>query len=134
MTNGDYIRQKMTDEYIAQEFCGIVCPFSYDCDTCPLCDNPNCESFEERLKWLKLEYVREKEEEMETETETDATSDLLSEIRNVLRMIKWYEGCDYDKYCISMGEGNIRDCIEGLQYVEKYVENKLKKTNGGGKS
>lgn len=121
MTNGDYIRQKMTDDYIAQEFCGIVSPFDGDCDDCPLCDNPNCALYEERIKWVKTKHVRETETEIETET--NATRDLLSEIRNVLRIIKWYEGCDYDKYCISEGEGNIRDCIEGLQYVE----NELKK-------
>lgn len=123
MTNADYIRQKMSDDYIAQEFCSIVAPFDGDCDDCPLCDNPKCALYEERIKWLEEEYSGEKEEEMEEETETNATHDLLSEIRNVLRMIKWYEGCDYDKYCISRGEGNIRDCIEGL----RYVENELKK-------
>lgn len=55
--------------------------------------------------------------------------DLLSEIRNVLRMIKRYEGCDYDKYCISEGEGNIRDCIEGLQYVESRLEMVISEAN-----
>lgn len=128
MTNGDYIRQKMSDDYIAQEFCGIVSPFDGDCDDCPLCDNPNCALYEERIKWLKAEYAGEKEEEIEAKHSDPC--DLLSEIRNVLRIIKWYEGCDYDKYCISEGEGNIRDCIEGLQYVE----NELKKMDGGEKS
>lgn len=121
MTNGDYIRKKMSDEYIAQEFCGIVAPFDGDCDDCPLCDNPKCALYEERIKWLKEEYVGEKKDKVEVEHSN--SRDLLSEIRNVLRIIKWYEGCDYDKYCISEGEGNIRDCIEGLQYVE----NELKK-------
>ena len=116
MTNGDYIRQKMRDEYIAKEFCGIAAPFNGDCDDCP-----HCGSFEERLKWLKEEYAGE--EKSEVELKHSDPCDLLSEIRNVLRIIKWYEGCDYDKYCISEGEGNIRDCIEGLQYVE----NELKK-------
>lgn len=123
MTNGDYIRKIMTDEYIAQGFCSIVAPFDCDCDDCPLCDNPKCVLYEERIKWLEEKYSGEKEEAVEAETETNATRDLLSEIRNVLRIIKWYECCDYDKYCISEGEGNIRDCIEGLQYVE----NELKK-------
>ena len=120
MTNGDYIRKKMSDDYIALRFCSIASNFNGDyigCDDCPLCDNPNCALYEERIKWLKEEYVGE------VETKHSDPCDLLSEVRNVLRIIKWYEGCDYDKYCISEGDGNIRDCIEGLQYVE----NELKK-------
>lgn len=130
MTNGDYIRQIMTDDYIALKFCSIASQFNGECigcDDCPLCDNPNCALYEERIKWLKAEYVGE--EETEVDVEHSDSCDLLSEIRNVLRIIKWYEGCNYDKYCISEGEGNIRDCIERLQYVE----NELKKMDGGEK-
>lgn len=124
MTNGDYIRQKMSDEYIAQEFCGIVAPFDGDCDDCPLCDNPKCALYEERIKWLKAEYVGE--EETEVETKHPDFSYLLYAISDALRIIKCYEDCDYDKYCTSEGDGNIRDCIEGLQYVE----NELNKRKG----
>lgn len=83
MTNGDYIRQMMSDEYIAQEFCGIVAPFDGDCDDCPLYKNPNCGSFEERLKWLKAEYYGETETEIEYSDFCDKNAENLSELQEI---------------------------------------------------
>ena len=92
MSNGDYIRQMMGDDYIAQEFCGIVAPFNGDCDDCPLCHNPKCALYEERIKWLKEEYVGEKETEMEVKySELEEIRDILSDL--VKRIEKMEENC-----------------------------------------
>jgi hypothetical protein len=85
MTNGDYIRQMMSDEYIARGFCGLVYPFDGDCDVCPLYDNPKCGSFEERLKWVKAEYAGEEEADLEVEYSDfcDEKAEQLSELEEI---------------------------------------------------
>ena len=86
MTNGDYIRKNMTDDHIALRFCSIVTPFNSDsdcigCDSCPLYDNPKCENFEERLEWVKAEYVGE--ESAELQEIRDILTDLVKRIEKM---------------------------------------------------
>lgn len=54
MTNGDFIRSKMSDDWIANNFCGIS-PSGYDCDHCPLEKINNCFDHNLRLNWLRSE-------------------------------------------------------------------------------
>lgn len=52
MTNGDLIRNMLTDEYIVKN---CFCIFFDTCCDCPLCDIENCKDIQVRLEWLKQE-------------------------------------------------------------------------------
>jgi hypothetical protein len=62
MTNGDIIRSKMSDEFIAEHcFCATVCE-GPDCEFCPLEEVRNCADFEVRMRYLREENTEKKEE------------------------------------------------------------------------
>lgn len=52
MTNGDLIRNMLTDEYIVKN---CFCIFFDTCCDCPLCGIENCHDTQTRLAWLKQE-------------------------------------------------------------------------------
>ena len=52
MTNGDKIREWLTDENIAKNF---FCVFYEYCPDCPLYKIVGCENINTRLKWLRSE-------------------------------------------------------------------------------
>ena len=64
MTNGDYIRSIISDEFIAEHFfCRAICP-DLDCDGCPLDGAENC--FDHNLR---MKFLRENREEVTTFSE-----------------------------------------------------------------
>ena len=59
MTNGDVIRSKMSDEFIAEHcFCAAICP-GPECDGCPLEEVLNCYDFGVRMRYLGEENLEE---------------------------------------------------------------------------
>ena len=56
MTNGDYIRNKLTDEYIVEN---CFCIFWEDCPDCPLAKIKDCKNYDLRMEWLKKENTNE---------------------------------------------------------------------------
>ena len=59
MTNGDTIRSKMSDGFIAEHcFCAAICP-GPECDGCPLEEVINCYDFGVRMRYLREENLEE---------------------------------------------------------------------------
>ena len=56
MTNGDKLRETMTDENIAKNY---FCAFYDDCPDCPLYKIVECENIDTRLGWLRSESDRD---------------------------------------------------------------------------
>lgn len=52
MTNGDHIRQMLTDEYIVEN---CFCIFFDNCSDCPLNNVEKCQDKHIRFEWLKQE-------------------------------------------------------------------------------
>jgi hypothetical protein len=55
-TNGDCIRNMLTDEYIVKN---CFCVFFDECCDCPLCAIANCQDTQTRLEWLKQEVIED---------------------------------------------------------------------------
>ena len=53
MTNGDWLRARMTDSFIANHY---FCRLFTVCRQCPLIGYADCDSKKRRMKWLKQEY------------------------------------------------------------------------------
>ena len=56
MTNGDKLREMMTDENIAKNY---FCAFYDDCPDCPLYKIVDCENINTRLEWLRSESAKD---------------------------------------------------------------------------
>ncbi len=60
MTNGDSIRSKLTDEFIAEHcFCAVLNP-GPDCEGCPLEEVRNCVDFGVRMRYLGEENTEKR--------------------------------------------------------------------------